>query len=97
MTAPKLPSGSQPTPWWKVPHMWMVVGGPLVVVVAALATFVIAVRNPDPVLNKIDYERELAAAQKLEGQARAAALSGLQPAQQARNHAATGAVPEQSK
>lgn len=97
MTAPKLPAGSQPTPWWKVPHMWMVVGGPLVVVVAALATFVIAVRNPDPVLNKNDYERDLAAAQKLEGQAKADALAGMQPAQQARNHAVSGVVPAPSK
>lgn len=97
MTAPKLPAGSPPTPWWKVPHMWMVVGGPLVVVVAAVATFVIAVRNPDPVLNKNDYERDLAAAQKLQGQAREAALAGMQPAQQARNHAVSGVVPEPSK
>lgn len=97
MTAPELPVGSQPTPWWKVPHMWMVVGGPLIVVVAAVATFVIAVRNPDPVLDKGDYERDLAATRQLEGQARAAALAGLQPAQQARNHAATGEVPEQKK
>ena len=98
MTAPKLLAGSQPTPWWKVPHMWMVVGGPLVVVVAAVATFVIAVRNPDPVLNKNDYERDLAAAQKLEGQAKADALAGsMQPAQQARNHAVSGVVPAPSK
>jgi uncharacterized protein len=82
MTPPQQPLGSQPTPWWKVPHMWMVVGGPLIVVVAAVATFVIAVRHPDPVINKGDYERDLA---------------GLQPAQQARNHAATGQVPEPRK
>jgi uncharacterized protein len=82
MTAPKLPAGSQPTPWWKVPHMWMVVGGPLIVVVAAVVTFVIAVRNPDPVLDKGSYERDLAA---------------LQPAQQARNHAATGEVPQRNR
>ena len=36
MSAPKQPDDSLSIPWWKVPHMWMVVGGPLVVVVAAV-------------------------------------------------------------
>jgi hypothetical protein len=30
--------------------VWLVIGGPLVVVVAGIATLVIAIRNPDPVL-----------------------------------------------
>lgn len=77
------------TPWWKVPHMWLVVGGPAAVVVAGIVTMVIAVKNPDPVLNKADYERELAATQALQGQARVDALARLQPAHQARNHAAS--------
>jgi uncharacterized protein len=77
--------------------MWMVVGGPLVVIVAALATAVIAIRNPDPVLNKNDYERDLAAALRLEGQARVDALAKMQPAHQARNHAASPVVPEPAK
>ncbi|OPF63978.1 hypothetical protein BC358_07030 [Hydrogenophaga sp. H7] len=81
------------TPWWKVPHMWMVVGGPLLVIVAGLVTVVIAVKNPDPVLNKSDYERDLAAAQRLEGQAKVDAMAKLQPAHQARNHAASPVVP----
>ena len=79
----------QPIPWWKVPHMWLVVGGPLVVVVAAIATAVIAVNGADPVLNKADFERDLKAAHALDGQARARAMETLQPAQQARNHAAS--------
>lgn len=37
-------------PWWKVRMMWLVVGGPLVVVVAALVTAVIAVQGADPVV-----------------------------------------------
>jgi hypothetical protein len=36
--------------WWREPMMWLVVGGPLVVVVAGLATVGIAVKHPDPVL-----------------------------------------------
>ena len=86
---PTAPASPNRTPWWKVPHMWMVVGGPLAVVVASVATFVIAVSHPDPVLNKADYERDLAAALRLQGQARVDALITLQPASQARNHAAS--------
>jgi uncharacterized protein len=97
MSAPKQTDDPLSTPWWKVPHMWMVVGGPLVVIVAALATAVIAIRNPDPVLNKNDYERDLAAALRLEGQARVDALAKMQPAHQARNHAASPVVPEPAK
>lgn len=36
--------------WWRLPIVWMVVGGPAVVVVASFATLALAIRNPDPVL-----------------------------------------------
>lgn len=88
---------NRPTPWWKVPHMWLVVGGPLAVIIAGLVTLAIAISHPDPVLNKADYERDLAAAQGLTGQARVDALAKLQPASQARNHAASPVVPETAK
>lgn len=97
MTVPSPASGLSHTPWWKVPQMWLVVGGPAAVIVAGIATAVIAVRNPDPVLNKAEYERDLAAAQKLEGEARAQALAKMQPAHQARNHAASPVVTEPGK
>lgn len=77
--------------------MWMVVGGPLLVVIAGVTTFVIAASNPDPVLNKADYERDLTNAQKLNGQARVDALITMQPAQQGRNHATSPYVPAESK
>ncbi|MGV3727472.1 nitrogen fixation protein FixH [Hydrogenophaga sp.] len=80
--------------WWRVPHMWMVVGGPLVVVVASLITAFIAVRHADPVLDKAVFERDREAALVLQGQAKADALIKLQPAHQARNHAASPVVPE---
>ncbi len=86
---------SKPIAWWRVPHMWLVVGGPLVVVVAAIITAVIAVRGADPVLNKEDFERDLkAATANLDGQAKVDALIKLQPANQARNHAASPVVPK---
>ena len=37
-------------PWWRHGMVWLVVGGPLTVVVAGVATLWIAVANPDPVL-----------------------------------------------
>lgn len=91
ISSSKLPE--KPIEWWRVPHMWLVVGGPLVVVVAAIVTAVIAVKYQDPVLNKADYERELKAAQALDGKARDTALFNLMPASQARNHATTQVAP----
>lgn len=41
-------------PWWRVGMVWLVIGGPLIVVIAGLATAVIAVRGADPVLNTQD-------------------------------------------
>lgn len=37
-------------PWWRHGMVWLVIGGPAVVVVAGIATAVIAVRGADPVL-----------------------------------------------
>lgn len=38
-------------PWWKLPIVWLVIGGPAVVVVASLFTVGIAVKHVDPVLD----------------------------------------------
>ncbi len=84
-----------PVAWWRVPHMWMVVGGPLIVVVACLVTGYIAVKYADPVLDKNVFERDRAAALALDGQKRADALIQLQPAHQARNHAASPVLPKE--
>lgn len=45
------PADVPPRPWWREPMMWLVVGGPLVVVVSAIVTAVIAVRGADPVID----------------------------------------------
>ena len=39
------------SPWWRHRMVWLVIGGPLVVVVASVTTLVIAITYPDPVLN----------------------------------------------
>ena len=90
MTVPSLPVS---VAWWRVPQMWLVIGGPAVVVVACAVTITIAFSINDPVLDKNAYQRDLAFANQLEGQARTDALAKLQPAHQARNHAASPIVP----
>lgn len=84
-----------PDPWWRVGPMYLVVGGPLVVVAASLMTAVIAVKGADPVLDKAAYQATLAQARRLQGAEREAALIKLQPAHQARNHAASPVVIKQ--
>lgn len=68
----------QPTlPWWRVPMVWLVIGGPAAVVLAGLVTAVIAVRHGDAPLRAAPV-----AAETVQSPA-------LIPATQARNHAAT--------
>jgi uncharacterized protein len=44
-------SDEQPNiPWYRLPIVWMVIGGPAVVVVAGFATLAIAIAYPDPVI-----------------------------------------------
>lgn len=74
-----------PQPWWKFGHVWMVVGGPAIVVVASFITLYLAISHPDPVMDQNYYQKGLELNQKLGGTPSSAA-----PAMQARNHAATG-------
>lgn len=37
-------------PWWRHGMLWLVLGGPAVVVVAGFATLAIALAHPDPVI-----------------------------------------------
>ncbi|MGV0961380.1 MAG: nitrogen fixation protein FixH [Limnohabitans sp.] len=66
--------------WWSYGHVWLVVAGPLVVVVASFVTFYLAAHGQDPVLST-------------HAEATDGATGALAPAVQARNHAATGDVP----
>lgn len=53
------PSKTAPTgePWWRVGMVWLVLAGPLVVVVAGITTFVIAIKGAEPVLSQDDGRR----------------------------------------
>ena len=77
-------------PWWKFGHVWMVLAGPAIVVVASFITFYLAVTRPDPVVTEDYYRKGIEINKTLEHEANSASLA---PALQARNHAQTGVVP----
>lgn len=77
-------SESNKQPWWTFGHVWMVIAGPAIVVVAGFVTLYLAIRTPDPVIGSESQQR---------AQASAASSPALAPAIQARNHAQTGVPP----
>jgi len=81
-------------PWWKFGHVWLVLAGPALVVVASCVTFYIAATRLDPVVTEDYYQKGIDINKTLEKEAGAASLA---PAVQARNHAATGVVVPASK
>lgn len=83
-------------PWWKEPYVWMVIGGPLLVVLAAIYTAVIAFRNPPTLVDRTaSRPTSIVVAPGLAAsEAETAALAKLEPAHQARNHAASPVVPK---
>lgn len=76
--------------WWREPYVWLVIGGPLIVVVAGVVTAFIAFERPDPVIDRNSYQQELMLRKQSEdAKALLDDLAKLQPANQARNHAAS--------
>jgi hypothetical protein len=75
---PTSPASREPDapPWWRVGMVWLVLGGPLMVVVASLITVAIAVDGAEEVLTRPAVEV-------------GAKDAHLMPAMQGRNHAAT--------
>lgn len=76
----------KPIPWYKFPMVWLVVGGPLSVVIASLATAVVAWKHIDPVIATTP-QGELRAADDVA--AKVSPKDALAPAMQGRNHAAS--------
>lgn len=75
-------------PWWKVPMVWVVISGPLSVVIASLMTAVIAWRHIDPVI----IDTRTGAVIGHAGDEVAPVIDPKDahaPAQRARNHSAT--------
>lgn len=82
-------STSPSAPWWTYGHVWLIIAGPALVVVAALFTAWLAIRTPDPVVEEDYYRRGLEINRML------AKDKALLPALQGRNHAATPAAAHQ--
>jgi len=72
--------------WWQEPMMWLIVGGPLTVVVASFVTLTLAIKHPDPVLTGA----EAANGSEQTADFRTGTSNAHIPALQARNHAQTG-------
>ncbi len=80
-------------PWWHYGHAWLVFGGPAAVVVASLFTVYLAVSTRDTLVDENYYNKGININQQLDANAEQlsnAARNALEPAQLARNHAATG-------
>lgn len=80
-----LPSQPQ-RPWYREPMVWMVIGGPLSVVIASIASGVIAWKHIDPVIldpvkGRVHVQDDMSRTTDPK--------APLAPAGRARNHAAT--------
>ena len=80
-------------PWWRYGHVWLIIAGPLAVIVAGFVTLAIAIRTPDPVVAEDYYKRGLDINKTL------AAEKDMQlaPALQTRNHVVTPKPEQGSK
>lgn len=76
---PSRPAAQQP--WWRFGHVWLVISGPALVVIASFVTLYLAISRPDPVIENEGYHKGVEIQRS---------GAGLAPAMQARNHAATG-------
>ena len=71
-------------PWWKFGHVWLIIAGPAIVIVAGFVTLWLAVSQPDPVLAEDYYQQGLKINETLKESG-----GGMMPAIKGRNHAAT--------
>lgn len=79
---------AQPQPWFKHGLVWMLIAGPVAVILAGVATIVLAVQRPDPVVSPDYYRKGIEINKTLAARDKAAL-----PAMQGRNHAATPTAP----
>jgi hypothetical protein len=80
--APAHPDAGKP--WWKFGHVWLVLAGPAIVVIAGVVTAVIAISDPDPVIDPDYYRSGIEINQRLNE-----VQKSMAPAVTGRNHAAT--------
>lgn len=77
------------TRWYQNPYVWMLIVGPLAVIIASMITVYLAITHPDPAIDDY-YRKGIEINKTLDAQARDEAMA---PAIQARNHAQTGLKP----
>jgi uncharacterized protein len=77
------PAEAPPPAWWRHGHLWLVIAGPAIVVVACIVTAVIAARGADTLLP------QGAARQGVRIDAQSVTERARMPALVGRNHAAT--------
>ena len=70
-------------PWWKHGFVWLVISGPVIVILASFVTLYFAIKTPDPAIENY-YVKGMQINRTLEAQ------EALAPAINARNHAQTG-------
>lgn len=79
------PSTPEPRPWYTYFYVWMVIAGPVSVVLACAATAYFVLQGPDAVVSENYYKEGLALAKQV-----GVAQPPMQPAKTGRNHSATG-------
>lgn len=78
--------------WYQNPFVWLVIGGPLLVVVASFITLYLAITHPDPAIDDY-YRKGIEINKTLDAQGQEFQSESMAPAIQARNHAQTGLKP----
>ncbi len=78
--------------WYQNPFVWLVIGGPLLVVVASFITLYLAITHPDPAIDDY-YRKGIEINKTLDAQGQESQSESMAPAIQARNHAQTGLKP----
>jgi hypothetical protein len=77
-------------PWWKHGHVWMIIAGPAIVVVASFVTLYLAISRPNEIVGDDSYQPSRQSDLSIEARRKE---SSQAPAMLGRNHAATGIVP----
>lgn len=76
--------------WWRYGHVWLVISGPVLVIMACIITAYFVLTSPNELVTDENYQQILDQRKTLGNKTM---HGGEAPAMQARNHAATGVVP----
>jgi hypothetical protein len=76
-------NGQDTKQWWKYGYVWLILSGPIAVIIASFITLSLALKTPDPVVDDY-YRKGIEINKRLE-------TKELLPAVEGRNHAVTPA------